>query len=74
MMSEEYYKALARFAIVLPTVLGAAVLALSALLLLYPELVLQISLYLLGGIGILFGIGTLGRLAWALLSTMGNHL
>lgn len=73
MMSEEYYKALARFAIVLPTVLGAAVLALSALLL-YPELVLQIALYLLGGIGILFGIGTLGRLAWALLSTMGNHL
>ena len=44
MMSEEYYKALARFAIVLPTVLGAAVLALSALLLLYPELVLQIAL------------------------------
>lgn len=73
MMSEEYYKALARFAIVLPTVLGAAVLALSALLL-YPELVLQIALYLLGGIGILFGIGTLGCLAWALLSTMGNHL
>ena len=73
MMSEEYYKALARFAIVLPTVLGVAVLALSALLL-YPELVLQIALYLLGGIGILFGIGTLGRLAWALLSTMGNHL
>lgn len=73
MMSEEYYKALARFAIVLPTVLGAAVLALSALLLLYPELVLQIALYVLGGIGILFGIETLGCLVWALLSTMGNR-
>ena len=73
MMSEEYYKALARFAIVLPTVLGVAVLALSALLL-YPELVLQIALYVLGGIGILFGIETLGCLVWALLSTMGNHL
>ena len=73
MMSEEYYKALARFAIVLPTVLGVAVLALSALLL-YPELVLQIALYVLGGIGILFGIETLGCLVWALLSTMGNRL
>lgn len=72
MMSEEYYKALARFAIVLPTVLGVAVLALSALLL-YPELVLQIALYVLGGIGILFGIETLGCLVWALLSTMGNR-
>ena len=72
MMSEEYYKALARFAIVLPTVLGVAVLALSALLL-SPELVLQIALYVLGGIGILFGIETLGCLVWALLSTMGNR-
>lgn len=67
MMSRDFCRALARFAFTILSVLGLAAFALGAFLLLYPALFLQVLLYTLGGIMVLFGIGTLGSFLCALL-------